>query len=307
MTPQISVIIPVLNDHTECNSTIKSIRETAGDKPEIIVIDDGSQIPLTLDDASAKLIRNDHRIGAGAARHLGAQYASAPFLFFIDSHMRFEPGWHEAALKRIVGRPKSIHVCTCLGLSPSNMDMRRFEGEYNGAYFNFHGPHRGNMADIKFFEAVWNDPRNGDDYEIQAIMGASFLCPLDWFMHIGGLRLLRGYGYEEPTLSLRCWLAGGDIRIMKAVRVGHQFRQSAYRTENWILTYNRIMAIQTILPEPHRSQLMAKMPVNPETIMARNRMHEDWFLVTTERAYYESIFVHGFSWFLAYFKIPWNL
>ena len=87
--PTLSVIIPVLNDNAELNETIKSIRETSPPTVEIVVVDDFSEIPATISDPSAILLRNKSRLGAGASRDRGVKECSSDFLLLIDSHMRF--------------------------------------------------------------------------------------------------------------------------------------------------------------------------------------------------------------------------
>lgn len=302
---KLTIIITCLDDYQECQSTIASIRSTAGDKPEIIVVDDASQIPLTLEDKNCLLLRNEERAGVAGSRHLAALHATGDLLLLVDAHMRFENGWYEAAMQRAKDRPTTMHCCTCIHLTPGNMDMAKAKGEYNGASINFYGPDRNKPDLTQFVEGIWLPPKPGDDFPIACVMGASYLMPKDFFLHVGGLRLLRDWGYDEPYLSLKWWLAGGDIRILKTVRIGHQFRQqSSYRTDTWKLWYNRLVIIKTCLPSSRQKALIGRMPHHlPELVLAKNRMSEDSNLILTEQAYLQSIFVRSFDWFLSYFGI----
>ena len=103
-----------------------------------------------------------------------------------------------------------------------------------------------------------------DDYEIPCLMGACYFMHKDWFRHIGGLWGNKFWGSEEPFLSLKTWLAGGEIRLAKTVRVGHQFREAApYATDSRYTAYNKLRSIITLLPERHRNFLISKMPDAP--------------------------------------------
>lgn len=301
----LSIIITTLNDFGETQATIRSIRETAGDRAEIIVIDDGSQVPLSLEDKGVNLIRNEDRAGVAASRHIGAIHASGDYLLLTDCHMRFEPGWYEKAMERIVGRDKTMHCAQCWGLSVANMDMAKVTQKYNGAYIHFYGPDAKNPAQMQVFEGKWMGEVAGDDYPLPCIMGATYFVPTEFFFHVNGLRLLRGWGSDEPFLSLKWWLSGGDIRMMKSVHLGHQFRDaSTYRTESWNIDYNKMASIRTILPPDKAQRLIDLFPGHPELNLAKNKIIEDANAILTERAYYERIFVRTFDWYLKHFGLP---
>lgn len=307
----LSLIITSHNEQwQEVQDTIASARDNAGADIEIIVVDDASQVTLALNDKAAILIRNQHRAGVAMSRHIGALYATGDLLFITDAHVRFEPGWARTLIARAKGRPHTAHCCTCVGLSAGMMDMKRAASQYNGATFNFFGKDANDRSGQleQVLECVWLPKREGDDYEIPALMGACYLVPREFYLDIGGLRGLRGWGSDEALLSLKVWLAGGDIRICKQVRVGHQFRDaSPYRTESWMMLYNKAFIAHTCFEPKRAKQLLSKFPRTPELIMAENRIVEDWGLVASERTYNRRIFVRSLEWLLSQFGIPWNL
>jgi len=84
----LSIIITCCNEpEAFLNRTIDSIRKTAGHRPEIIIIDDASTVPVK---SKERVIRNDTRIGVGRSRHKGATFASNPYVSFTDGHMIFD-------------------------------------------------------------------------------------------------------------------------------------------------------------------------------------------------------------------------
>lgn len=301
MSHPISILIACLNDAEQCNRTIRSIRDTAGDATEIIVVDDCSDELLSLEDSGTKLIRNERRAGVGASRHIAALNASSDYLLITDSHMTFEPGWLDVVMKRITGRMTTMHCGRCVQLSKEQPDMGVALGNrqfYQGATMQFAGENN------EVLDAKWLPDQPGDDYQIPAIMGACYLCPTDFFFHVNGLRALRSYGGDEELLSLKWWLAGGDIRVMKSVRIGHQFRtESHYSTEQWQIVYNKLATIHTVIPEPHRSRLDFLLGDQPHVRHARNQLKADAHSILSERAYLESILKRQFSWFLSFFKL----
>lgn len=305
---ELSIIMPVLNDENEANETVKSIRATSPTHIEIIAVDDGSEKPLAITDPTVKVIRNQNRIGAGAARHLGATQAKFKHLLFIDSHMRFTPGWFENAMQRVVPNPKTLWCAACLGLDATNMDVNKPAGVYTGAKLVLLEFDQYNKANV--FDAQWQPEQPGDDYEIGSVMGACYFVHKDWFFHIGGLESNRMYGSEEPAISVKTWLAGGEVRLMKSVRVGHKFRDhSPYSTLTADIIYNRLRPMKTMFPDNVFQFLTSKMPKDVDHQLAFKRLADESESVETERALYQQIFVHDLDWLCQKFSLPqpWKL
>lgn len=301
----LSILITAHNEPlAEVNATIASIRETAGDV-EIVLVDDGSQLPLDLEDKTVRLIRSEERCGVGPARHLAALHATGDWFLIIDAHMRFEAGWIDRAFKRIAGRETTLFCATCVGLEPGQMEMVKAKYSYtSGASIHFYGPDRNRPDKMQILESVWNPDRQGDDFPIASIMGAAYLLSAQWYFHIGGLRMLRGWGGDETFLALKTWLAGGECRAMKCVRVGHQFREtSSYRTEAWQPVWNKFMIAHTCLPTVKAWKLVGLFEGGEELRTAKQRLTCDWGQIQCERAYLESIFTRSFEWYCEFFGL----
>lgn len=301
----LTICITCCNDALECNATIRSIRDTSKDACEIIVVDDASDPPLELADKDVTLIRCDTRVGVGPGRHLAATAASGDVLLITDSHMRFTKGWYEAAMKRVTKHPHVAYCGTCLGLSKENMDVNKPQGEYNGATMLFHKPPSEQINVSEYMEPKWTRPFN-DDEEIPCMLGAVYFLPTEFFFHVGGLRMLRGWGSDEMFLSLKWWLAGGEIRMLRTVRVGHQFRNASpapYRTDLWKLDYNKLMTALVTMPKGAAQRIMELAPNTREVDYARNRIAEDAGHIQAERALLLAIQRESFDWFLKKFNL----
>lgn len=309
MIPFLSIVVASYSDNAELKSTVDSIRATSpADQVEIVVVDDASASALP-SIPSVRMTRNTRRIGCGPSRYLGALRATGRYLMFCDSHMRFEPGWF-ANSDRF--EPKVLHCGSCLGLGVNsagfdNMDVTNPNGVYFGATFNFHGPDRRKPKETQFLECVWMPEQPGDEYKIPAIMGACYVIQREWFFRLGALRFLRRWGGDEQQLSLKAWLAGGEIRLLKKMRIGHRFRNgpvsSSFVMPGQIL-YNKLFVIHTCLPPEMANRLLAKIPRSPHLSLALKSIQDDWHLVAIERAYNEGIFERSFQWFLERFALP---
>lgn len=302
----LSVIIPSYNDNEELAATVKSIRASAGNEPEIIVIDDGSQRQIPQQDG-AKVFRNSRRIGCGPSRYVGATYASGEYLLIVDSHMRFLPGWYEAAIGRL--QPNVLH---CGGImTVDKAGQPNPDRNYYGATWNFYGPYQGgeHKGDPRFnqvLECVWAPQQPQDDYQLAAAMGACYYIQKEWFLHLNALRHLRLWGGDEQELSLKAWLSGGEIRLLKHSRIGHKFREGPMPgtfVMPWHVLYNKLFVAHTCLPVEKAMWLQMKMQRERQFGLALKALHDDWRLVETCRAYNRSIFKQSFQWFLSKFSL----
>lgn len=286
--PPLSIIIPVLNDNAELNLTIESIRDTSPPDVEIIVIDDKSDEPVKINDESVKLIRLEKRLGVGGTRHLGALSAGSNYLLFIDSHMRFDSAWYNNIMERLISNPQNIVWCgTCLGLDEKNMDINNPRGAYHGARLSLY-----EEKEKQVFEGKWIPEKEGDEYEISCLMGACYFFHKSWFFHIKGTESLKMWGSDEPLLSAKTLLAGGSIRLVKDVRIGHKFRQSAsYTTDNSYLIYNKLRSMYMLFPDELYLKLRDKIPDDANKKQALRMLENDREIIDDEKKYYRSIFI----------------
>lgn len=312
MSYHLSVIIPVCNDQAQLTATIASIRATAGDAPQIVVIDDCSSTPVEVFDKHTKLIHNPHRCGVGPSRHIGALKADAEFILIIDAHERFLPGWYEAASAR-AGADKILYCAVCLGLDAKAMDPAFPKSKYYGATLNFFGPDPNNRNKYQVFEANWNKEEPPDDAPIPACMGAAYFISRDWFLTLGATRFLRTWGCDEQFLSVKSWLAGGEVRLIKNVQIGHRFlsgdERQPYSVKAGHPTYNKLLAIYTLFPLHLQGKMVDLLKANTGIVdwrVANDMIKADWHLVAQEAAYNQRLFLHDIVWLAERFglKLP---
>jgi glycosyltransferase involved in cell wall biosynthesis len=326
----LSIILCSINDQEETLATIQSIRDTAGDEPEIILVDDCSGTSMARDWRfqnlpNLRLISNSLRCGCGPSRHIGALHATGDWLLITDSHMRFTAGWLERFWE-VVSPPVSfgmppdykftIFCSACLGLDKDHMDVNAPVSEYYGATFNWHGPDRNIANRMQTLECVWikNGELPQDDLaEIPAIMGAGYFISKEWFLHLGATRFLRTWGGDELQLSMKSWLAGGSVRLLRNVRIGHRFPLKGelkwFGVPPGHILFNKIMAAHSLFP-PETATKLVKWITTPQAKeegrdceAAKLLARQDWYIIAQEMAFNRSIFSRDVTFFRDKFGI----
>jgi len=294
----LSIIIPALDETPEIlQRTIQSIRDTAGNHLEIIIVDDCSIAPIV---SNEKVIRNTERMGTGVSRHIGASAASHDWFVFIDSHMVFEKGWYENLIERIDPSTTRTAYCgICLGLNAENCDLKNHRGAYYGAELVLYDEKQ------RIIEGKWTkEIKNQDNYEISCMMGALYFVPKELYFRVRGFSDLRMWGSLEPCLSTKIWLSGGEIRLLKTVRAGHIFRSSApYSTGVQYLVYNKIRLAMTLFPKDLGDVLISKLPQDENFFAACKLIEKDKKEIEEYAQYYESIFTKDVYWLCKKFNI----
>lgn len=306
---KLTVVITCLNDpHVE--ATCRSIRETAGDRPEIVVVDDCSATPVSIDPSLKVLVvHNRFRVGVGPSRTIGVYHAE-DFVLLCDSHMRFTEGWYENAMRRMEGRPHTIHCPVCLGLDANNMDPATARQVYQGATINVCGPDRQKKDGYQVLEGCWMPGDTADDAELACVMGGAYFISKEWFLKLDALSHLRSWGSDEVMLSIRSWLHGGDVRFMKNVRIGHRFllpkEKQPYSVIAWHPIYNKLFAVHTLCDACSIDFLAEKVRNTTNATdynWAKSHIKEDWHIVHLDRMRSQANWKHDFRWFCQKFAL----
>jgi hypothetical protein len=214
--------------------------------------------------------------------------------------MRFDSKWFNNAISRVASTPQTLWCGACLGLDSKNMNLNKPYGVYTGADLKLY-----TSKNNVIFDGVWKpEILDKDDYEIGCVMGACYFIHKDWFFYIKGLMRTKMWGSEEPILSIKTWLAGGEVRVMKSVKIGHKFRDVApYSTTISHINYNKLAYMYMILPEDLFEKLKLKFNQDDNFKSAMNIIEKNKFDLDLEKKYYQSIFKHDIYWLCDKFKI----
>ncbi|MGL6042300.1 MAG: glycosyltransferase [Sandaracinobacteroides sp.] len=110
--PRVSVIIPHFNTPELLVKCLQAVAAQTLDQGwfEIIVVDNGSRLPMRLIEATWPGVRFliERTPGPGPARNSGVAAAGSDLLAFVDADVRVAPGWLKAALKAVGRRPLAL-------------------------------------------------------------------------------------------------------------------------------------------------------------------------------------------------------
>lgn len=225
--PRVAVIVPCFNDGAVVVEAIGSIRE--GEPVEIVVVDDGSDDPATLEvlerlkAAGTHVVRRENG-GLAAARATGLAATTAPYVYPLDADDLLEPG----ALRAMVDT---------LELNPSAGfawgDYTLF-GDYKGSY---RAPTRWLPWTLTYV----------NPYPVSSLFRRSVLERAGDWRGAPGAELVGAHGYEDWDLWLRLVALGvegvyarrsvyrrrlhGSSRLLAQARQKHQalYRELAER------------------------------------------------------------------------------
>lgn len=79
------------NDHALVHDLIESVNDWALQPRRIIVVDDGSNVPIRTE--KAKIIRLPHNHGFAKAKHVGISAVTGKFILSLDSDIRLDKDW----------------------------------------------------------------------------------------------------------------------------------------------------------------------------------------------------------------------
>ncbi|XP_054091038.1 putative polypeptide N-acetylgalactosaminyltransferase 9 isoform X1 [Zeugodacus cucurbitae] len=199
---------------------------------EIILVDDFSDMPHTkqqLEDyfsayPKVKILRAPSREGLIRARLLGARYAKAPVITYLDSHCECTEGWLEPLLDRIARNSTTV-VCPVIDvIDDTTLEFHyRDSGGVNvGGFdwnlqFNWHAvPERERKRHKNSAEPVYSP----------TMAGGLFSIDRKFFERLGtydsGFDI---WGGENLELSFKTWMCGGTLEIIPCSHVGHIFRK----------------------------------------------------------------------------------
>lgn len=249
----VAVVVTTINEQSDLEMTLESLRERLRASDRIVVVDDGSieridarvLVPHSEHTANTYLVRSESRQGCAQARAMGARACEgADLVVFVDSHMQFPEHWLDEMLKAHAMHPNAV-------LCPISCDI---DNETNQAPKQ--GGHWGTNADLythpeKGLTAHWAPINTSGRSTIMtpAMMGACYLVPTRVLRAIGGWSMgLRGWGFDEEFVCARAWMMGFEVRLVASTYAAHRYERSlpmkridgsGQEEPSWVLVYSR--------------------------------------------------------------------
>lgn len=260
--PDLTVIIPFLNEGKEIENTLDSIKATTTGAIRIVLINDCSTDGYDYESVArrygCRYVVHQQRKGVAASRDEGIEIIETPYFLLLDGHMRFyEKGWDLHLVNLLAQNPRAI-LCgqtKKLGRTEEDEVIESTNNEVSyGAYID--------ILQEELFRAAWNytDPHpHAWLVQIPCILGAAYAGHKSYWQKLKGLEGLIYYGTDEELVSLKVWNEGGKCLLVKDWVVGHIYREHfPYEVQNREVVYNRLYTIELFMPYAVKRELFSR-------------------------------------------------
>lgn len=242
----LTVVIPFRNEGSEIERTVQNIRATS-EGLHIILINDGSNdnydYKWIADNFDCVYVENKESIGVAASRDLGVQLSTTNYFVLLDGHMRmYDDNWDELVVNTLKEHPKALLTSMSTEIYRVN-DTGTYTNEYGdrkinytyGAYINL--DEEGHEFTGKWTSQLYPKNKPTDDLiTLSCVMGAFYCSSKEWWNYIGGLKGLHNWGQDEPLISLKTWMMGGEVLCLRNLFAGHIYRKKT----PWRMEANKI-------------------------------------------------------------------
>jgi glycosyltransferase involved in cell wall biosynthesis len=278
--------IPVLH------STIDGLLDTsAGHDREIVLVDDGSLVPIAQDRRQLVVLRHAAPVGVAQSRRHGASAASGDILVWLDAHMSFAPDWLGHML---------AHVDSGALLCAAWWDYELTRPQCWGADFVWCGERDYYARRTPGFGFKHRTrPPSASVVEVPMAIGACYMMLRRSYERFGGMSpFFRIWGNDEQDISTRAWITGLGVKCVTDAHVGHLTRSSFPYPVSWEdIEFNQVAMARTIFEEPVAArieELLQPLPLCVEMWLRRTDFREWRRLVQSERRIRDAEFFRRF-------------
>ena len=246
---RLSVVIAFRQEGDEIARTVESIQKTTPNgKVDVILVDDNSEDDYdygkVADSLGCRYIKLYKTLGPSGARGVGVRAAETENVVIMDGHMRFyDDRWNERVCRHLKDNQNAI---LCSGTTSVKDGLEDDKKNDFGAYILFEGTPGEEYYPKWSPENDYIDQDNKELSRVPCVLGAFYAFTKNHWNKIGGLEGLSGYGFDEPYMSLKSWLFGGECLVMKDFYVGHLYREKSTAGSSSVDFYaNQIFMVNT--------------------------------------------------------------
>ena len=254
-------------------ATISGLLDTsAGYLREIVMVDDGSVLPVHIDHPEVHVIRNAAPIGTSQSRRKGAAASDGGVLVSMDAHMRFAPDWLDRML---------VHVGSGALLCAAWWNYELTRPLCWGADFLWCGERDYAAGRCPGFAFRHRTTFPGDGaVEVPMVIGACYMMLRESYERLGGFSpFFRTWGRLEQDLSMRAWMVGLGVKCVTGACVGHYSRKKFPYPVRWQdIEFNQVAAVRTVFEEPvvrMIERLLQPLPAEVQTWLDQTDFR-DW-------------------------------
>jgi glycosyltransferase involved in cell wall biosynthesis len=227
---RLSVVIAFRQEGDEVARTVESIRKTSTPgKVDIILVNDNGEddydYEKVADSFGCRYIKLYKSLGPSGARCVGVRAADTENVVIMDGHMRFyDDHWNKRVCDYLKGNQNAIFCSGTTSVAEGLNDSKKNDF---GAYIVLEGVPGEEYYPKWSPENLYIDQDNRELSRVPCVLGAFYAFTKNHWKNIGGLDGLSGYGFDEPYMSLKTWLFGGECYVIKDFYVGHLYRQKS--------------------------------------------------------------------------------
>lgn len=271
--PKISFVLAARDEPTAVfEATIDGLLATStGRDCEIIVVDDGSAVPVAIERPQTRIVRNPKSIGVAQSRRYGVSIAKGDILVCLDAHMRFAPDWLDQMLK---------YVDSGALLCAAWWDYELTRPLCWGADFVWCGERDYTAGHCPGFGFRHRTTFPGDGaVEVPMLIGACYMMLRSSYERLGGYSpFFRTWGKLEQDLSARAWIVGLGVKCVTDARVGHFSRKQFPYPVRWEdIEFNQVATVRTVFEEPTArafEELLQPLPKQVQTWLSETDFDE---------------------------------
>lgn len=220
---KVSIIIPARNEKMLAKTVANLLANAAGEVEIIVVLDGPSSFEVP---SGIQVITKDYPEGLRAAIDDGIAAATGKYLFRIDAHCAFSPGYDQILKedhqdnwlvipRRYYLDPETMQPDTTVNSRVATVD-----------YFYFACPWTDNRR-LNFLNACphfkrTRDKKNQPIDETMAIAGSAWFCLADYYKKtVGQLRRNHLSWGEHLPMIFKFWLGDGQVMVNKKLWYAH--------------------------------------------------------------------------------------
>ena len=313
----LTCIIPFQNEGSEIERTVANIRGTAGAGVKIMLINDAStdnyDYAWISRNYDCQYFYNGENLGVAGSRDFGVNRCSTKYFVLLDGHMRFyKDNWHIDLIKELDNNPGCLVTANTIVFSydkdtkiysnEEGLEGRTDFGSY-GAIVNLKEP--GWEFTGKWTKKILSGYGKDDPViPISCCMGAVYAASKEFWKKIGGLQGLKKYGSDESLMSLKTWLSGGKVLLMKDWGVGHLYRgNSPYSVPLKSLDQNHLYLINLFCKceediKRYESNLRDRIGVNRFNLAQKEFDSQKEELMRFKEYFFNNIATRDLNWFI---------
>ena len=255
--PRVSVIIPYYQTHrAELPMTLAALecQTYPRDMFEVIIVDDGSEPPLSSPSSTTlniRVVRQERRgFGRARARNAGARAAAHDILLFLDSDMLVEKDWIAAHAQWHRAFSDALTLGNRAFVSVDDLDadtIRRRQGSLAELFSD-------RPSDISWVQDILDRTDNlqskSDDIFV-VVVGANFGICKDFYELVGGCdESFTHWGLEDTELGYRAYIRGGLLVPAQDAFGWHQGRWNEGRDAKSRSAWNWIGKVANLIAHP---------------------------------------------------------